>query len=82
MRALAPFGGFPRKAVDILPVWRHPMRLDNARLVELLGAEPRMPVVEAVRATLAGLRRRPETSPSRPSGASLTALKDSAPSQP
>ena len=55
MRALAPFGGFPRKAVDILPVWRHPVRLDNARLVELLGIEPRTSPVEAMRATLAGL---------------------------
>lgn len=55
MRLAAPFGGFPREAVDILPAWRHPMRLDNRRLVELLGAEPRTPIIEAMRATLAGL---------------------------
>lgn len=55
MRLTAFFGGFPREVVDILPVWRHPVRLDNARLRELLGQEPRTPVVDAVRATLQGL---------------------------
>lgn len=55
MRMAAPFGGFPREALDILPVWRHPVRLDNGRLVEILGTEPRTPIVDAVRATLEGL---------------------------
>lgn len=55
MRIAAPFGGFAREAVDILPVWRHPVRLDNRRLVEILGTEPRTPIVDAVRATLQGL---------------------------
>ncbi len=59
MRLAAPFGGFPREAVDILPVWRHPVRLDGIRLKELLGEEPRTPVVEAVRATLQGLGSAP-----------------------
>jgi len=55
MRLMAPFGGFPREAVDILPYWRHGVRIDNARLVELLGAEPRTPAVQAMRSTLQGL---------------------------
>jgi nucleoside-diphosphate-sugar epimerase len=55
MRLLAPFGGFPREAADILPVWRHPVRLDNARLVELLGAEPCTSPVLAMQETLRGL---------------------------
>jgi nucleoside-diphosphate-sugar epimerase len=55
LRLAAPFGGFPREAVDILPYWRHPVRIDNARLVELLGAEPRTPAVQAMRTTLKGL---------------------------
>ena len=55
MRLAAPFGGFPREAVDILPYWRHGVRMDNSRLVELLGAEPRTPAVQAMRATLQGL---------------------------
>jgi len=43
-RLAAPFGGFPRKTVEIEPIWRHPMRLDNTRLVDLLGREPRTPL--------------------------------------
>ncbi|SIS90435.1 NAD(P)H-binding protein [Paracoccus saliphilus] len=55
MSLLAPFGGFPREAVEIAPYWRHPMRLDNTRLVGLLGAEPRTPLDEAVRASLVSM---------------------------
>ncbi len=63
MRALAPFGGFPREAADILPAWRHPVRIDNARLVALLGEEPRTPPVRAMRATLQGLGCLPGAAP-------------------
>jgi nucleoside-diphosphate-sugar epimerase len=55
MRLAAAFGGFPREALEIEPVWKHPMRLDNRRLVELLGAEPHTPLDHAVAATLAGM---------------------------
>ena len=55
MRLLAPFGGFAREAVEIEPVWRHPMRLDGARLTALLGEVPHTPLDEAVRRTLEGL---------------------------
>jgi len=55
MRLAAPFGGFPREALEIEPVWKHPMRLDNRRLVELLGTEPHTPLDNAVAATLAGM---------------------------
>jgi len=55
MRLAAPFGGFPREAVDILPYWRNPVRIDNSRLVGLLGTEPRTPAVQAMRATLKAL---------------------------
>jgi len=60
LRLAAPFGGFPREAVDILPCWRHPVRIDNTRLVTLLGAEPRTPPVQAMRTTLQGLGCLPE----------------------
>ena len=36
-------------------LWREPLRLDNARLVAFLGAEPHTPLDEAVRETLEGL---------------------------
>lgn len=51
----APFGGFPREAAEIAPYWRHPMRFDNRRLVELLGEEPRTPLPVAMRASLAAM---------------------------
>ena len=55
MKALAPFGGFPREAAEIAPYWKHPVRLDNGRLVALLGAEPATPVDDALRATLVAM---------------------------
>ena len=55
MRLLAPFGGFPAAVVEIEQVWRHPVRLDNRELVALLGEEPRTPLPEALRTTLADM---------------------------
>lgn len=55
MRLAAPFGGFPKEALEIEPVWRHPMRLDNGRLVDLLGVEPHTPLDQAIAATLADM---------------------------
>lgn len=55
MRLAAPFGGFPREALEIEPVWKHPMRLDNLRLVELLGVEPHTPLDRAIAATLSDM---------------------------
>lgn len=55
MRLAAPFGGFPREALEIEPVWKHPMRLDNRRLVSLLGVEPHTPLDQAIAATLADM---------------------------
>ena len=52
MRLLAPFGGFPREVVEIEAYWRHPVRLDNRRLVALIGEEPRTPLDTAIRTTL------------------------------
>jgi nucleoside-diphosphate-sugar epimerase len=55
IRIVGLFGGFPREAAEIAPYWRHPVRLDNARLVDLLGTEPRTPLDAAVAETLAAL---------------------------
>lgn len=55
MRLAAPFGGFPREAAEIAPYWSHPVRLDNSRLIELIGAEPRTPLPAAVRNSLIDL---------------------------
>ncbi len=56
VRALAPFGGFPREAAEIAPHWRHPARLDNGRLVQLLGEEPRTDLDAALRQTLISMK--------------------------
>ena len=55
MRLLAPFGGFPREVIEIRQYWQHPLRLDNRRLVALIGEEPHTPLDAAVAQTLADL---------------------------
>ena len=55
MRLLAPFGGFPAAVREIETYWRHPVRLDNRRLVDLLGNEPRTSLPNAIHATLASI---------------------------
>ncbi len=52
MHAVAPFGGFPREVSEIAPYWHHSVKLDNARLVELIGPEPHTDIDVAVRRTL------------------------------
>lgn len=51
--AAAPFVPFFRELREMRYLWRVPLRMDNARLVARLGAEPHTPLDEAVRATLA-----------------------------
>jgi nucleoside-diphosphate-sugar epimerase len=55
IRLAAPFGGFPREVIEIAPYWRHPVRLDNSRLVAVIGDEPHTSLDRAVPATLADL---------------------------
>jgi len=55
MHMLSPFGGLPREAAEIAQYWRHPLRLDNRRLVDLIGSEPRTQIDQAVRASLVSL---------------------------
>ena len=51
----APFVTLFREMKEMRYLWREPHRMDNARLVAFLGAEPHTPLDEAVRTTLAGL---------------------------
>lgn len=46
----------PREMMEMRYLWREPVRMTNARLVATLGGEPRTPLLDAVRATLADLR--------------------------
>lgn len=49
---LSPFVPMFHELIEMRYLWREPVRLDNAKLVSLLGAEPHTPLDEALRATL------------------------------
>jgi len=53
-RLLALGGGFAKEVMEVRPYWRHPVRLDNTRLVALLGSEPRTALDVAVATAMAG----------------------------
>jgi nucleoside-diphosphate-sugar epimerase len=52
---LAPFVETVREMLEMRYLWREPLRLDNAKLVAVLGEEPHTPLDRAVRDTLRGL---------------------------
>jgi len=55
VRVAAPFHTTLRELLEMRYLWRQPVRLDNTRLVQLLGHEPHTPLDEAIEATLAAL---------------------------
>jgi nucleoside-diphosphate-sugar epimerase len=60
----APFVPLFREILEMRHLWREPLRLDNRKLIGLIGAEPQTPLDAAVRISLAGLgclRREEET---------------------
>ena len=63
MHLAAPFGGFPREAAEIAQFWRHPLKFDNRRLVEIIGPEPRTDFNVAIRNTLVALGCLPHREP-------------------
>lgn len=66
MSLLSPLGGFPREAAEIAPGWRHPVRLDNARLEQLIGPEPRTALDQALQTTLIHMGCLTDPSPTEP----------------
>ncbi|MEJ1976289.1 MAG: hypothetical protein WDN49_09495 [Acetobacteraceae bacterium] len=56
MRMLSPFVVLFRELAEMRYLWTTPIHMDNARLIAVLGAEPRTPLAIAVRETLAGMR--------------------------
>ena len=54
VRLMAPFHTTMRELLEMRYLWREPLRLDNARIVTVLGSEPRTPLMEAVERTLMG----------------------------
>lgn len=55
LRLIAPFHTTLREAMAMRYLWQTPMRLDNSRLVSLIGAEPHTPLVQALRESLIGM---------------------------
>jgi nucleoside-diphosphate-sugar epimerase len=55
LRAASPVVPLFRELAEMRYLWKTPVRLSNARLVNLLGAEPHTPIDDAVRCTLLGL---------------------------
>ena len=67
---VAPFNETFREMLEMRYLWKRPLRLNNAKLVRVLGAEPHTPLDTAVRETLSGLGclpadTRPVAGPSR-----------------
>ena len=55
LRIASVFATTPRELLEMRYLWRQPVRLNNARLLTILGEEPSTPLEEAVRATLAAM---------------------------
>lgn len=55
VRLAAPVVPLFRELAEMRYLWQRPVRLDNSRLVHLLGREPHTPLDEAVRKTLQGI---------------------------
>jgi nucleoside-diphosphate-sugar epimerase len=51
----APFVTLFRELLEMRYLWRIPLRLDNAKLIALIGEEPHTPIDEALRKTLSDL---------------------------
>jgi len=52
---MAPFNAFMHELKEMRYLWKQPLRMTNTRLAGTLAAEPRTPIDEAVRQTLADL---------------------------
>jgi nucleoside-diphosphate-sugar epimerase len=65
VRAIAPLNETFREMLEMRYLWETPVLLDNARLVAKLGAEPHTPIVDALRAALAGLNALPQEAVAR-----------------
>ena len=52
VRLLAPFAPLLREVEEVRYLWDVPLRLDNSKLIALIGDEPHTPLDQAVRASL------------------------------
>lgn len=56
----APFVPLFKEMKEMRYLWQEPVRMENTRLLQVLGSEPHTPLDQAVRATLQGLGCLPE----------------------
>lgn len=54
-RLVSPFMTTLRELLEMRYLWQTPLRMDNSRLLAVLGTEPHTPLEQAVEATLKGL---------------------------
>lgn len=55
MRMLSPFVATPRELLEMRYLWQQEVRMDNGRLLRILGHEPHTPLDGAIEATLSGI---------------------------
>jgi nucleoside-diphosphate-sugar epimerase len=55
LRLAAPFVTTLRELLEMRYLWQQPVRMDNRRLVQVLGREPHTPLEQAVEASLVGM---------------------------
>jgi nucleoside-diphosphate-sugar epimerase len=55
LKVASPFVVTFRELLEMRYLWRTPVQMDNARLIEVLGREPHTPLDEAVEAALVGM---------------------------
>ena len=60
-RLASPFMVTLRELMEMRYLWQQPLRMDNRRLLAVLGTEPHTPLAQAVEATLKGLGCLPQT---------------------
>jgi hypothetical protein len=72
-RVVALFNETFREMLEMRYLWKRPLRLNNAKLVGVLGAEPHTPIDQAVRESLKGLGCLPAESAKPVRGAALLA---------
>lgn len=68
MRLASPFVPFFREVLEMRYLWKVPTRLNNAKLVAMLGSEPHTPLDEAVRVTLKATGCLGDEAPERTAG--------------
>ena len=62
VKAMAAFNETMREMLEMRYLWDRPVLLDNTKLLARLGPEPHTPIVEALRAALAGMDALPRPS--------------------